>query len=125
MEKELEEKIKKLSYFSMYVNNIDKDEPRRFSGVVEGVLEFKRDEILLICENLYSFVIYGLSRMGKSDDVVEFIDEYLSGRFQYKNGTSSTVRFIHFANRYMDKFKKGFSDTPFEIGNVFLREQTK
>lgn len=125
MEKELEEKIKKLSYFSMYINNIDKDEPRRFSGVVECVLEFKRDEILIICENLYSFVIYGLSRMGKSNDVIEFIDEYLSGKFQYKNGTSSTVRFIHFANHYMDKFKKEFSDTPFEIGNVFLREQTK
>lgn len=125
MEKELEEKIKKLSYFSMYINNIDKDEPRRFSGVVEGVLEFKRDEILLICENLYSFVIYGLSKMNKSNDVIEFMDEYLSGKFKYKNGTSSTVRFIHFANHYMDKFKKDFSDTPFEIGNVFLREQTK
>lgn len=125
MDEKLRERVKKLSWHSLYVGNQDDDDPHRMSGVVEGVLDFTRKEILDVCDELYSFVIYGLSKAGKSKDVVDFMDEYLGSKFEYKKSTFNTVRFIHFANYYMDKFRKEFADTPFEVGNVFLREQIR
>ena len=125
MNEELEKKVKKLSWYSLYVGNQDIDNPHRMSGVIEGVLDFTRKEILDVCDDIYSFVIYGLSKAGKSEEVIDFMEEFLNSKFGYKKSTCNTVRFIHFANYYMNKFEKDFVDTPFEIGNTFLREQIK
>jgi hypothetical protein len=122
MEKEFIEKIQKLSFLSMAFYNIDE---KKLMPLAEGVLEFSREEILKICDELFLFTVYGLAKTEKSKEITEFINEYWSGKFQYKKGTSSTVRFIHFSHYYMRKFKDSLEKSPFEVGNIFLGLETK
>jgi len=120
---EFKDKINKLSFLSFYVENTDDNS---LIGIAEVILSFSRDEVTNICDELFLFTIWGLGKKGLATEIVDFVDEYSSsGKFNYRKGITSAIRFVHFSNYYMRKFIKDFVDSPFVIGNTFIKEQVE
>lgn len=122
MEDILIKKIKRLSYFCMYADNL---EEHKFSGIIEGILEFERSLIIQFCDDLFLFILYGLAKSEQSKDILNFLNEYSNRKFQYKFGTGKTVRFLYLANQYLKKIKYAPEKTPYVMGNIFGEFQLK